>query len=99
MAINGKYNVTLQTPMGPQSGIINFRTEGNVLHGDAQLVGGSGTFTGTVDGENAKWSSNVPNPMGGTLTLTFNVKVTETALSGTVVLGQFGTTSITGKKV
>ncbi len=99
MAINGKYNVTIQTPMGPQSGVVNFRTEGNVLHGDAQLVGGGGTFTGTVDGENAKWSSDVPNPMGGTLTLTFNVKVTATDLNGTVVLGPFGTSSITGKKV
>ena len=99
MAINGKYNVTLQTPIGPQNGVINLRTEGNVLHGDAQIAGGGGTFTGTVDGENGKWSTNVPNPMGGTLTLTFNVKVTETDLSGTVGLGQFGNASITGKKV
>ncbi len=99
MAINGKYNVTIQTPMGPQSGVVDFKTEGNVLHGNAQVAGGGGAFTGTVEGENGKWSSVVPNPMGGSLTLTFNVKVTATDLSGTVVLGQFGTASITGKKV
>ena len=99
MAINGTYNVTIQTPMGPQSGLVTFRTEGNVLHGDAQVAGGGGKFTGTVDGENGKWSSEVPNPMGGMLTLTFNVKVTATDLSGTVGLGPFGNTTVTGKKV
>jgi quinohemoprotein ethanol dehydrogenase len=99
MAINGTYNVTIQTPMGAQSGTVTFRTEGNVLNGDAQVAGGGGKFTGTVDGENGKWASEVPNPMGGMLTLTFNVKVTATDLNGTVVLGPFGTSTITGKKV
>lgn len=98
MAINGKYNVTIDTPMGPQSGVVTFRTEGNVLHGESVVAGGSGTFTGTVDGENGKWSSNIPSPMGGTITLTFDVKVTPTDLSGSVVLGPFGTSSVRGKK-
>ena len=98
MAINGKYNITIDTPMGPQSGSVTFRTEDKVLHGESQVAGGSGTFTGTVDGENGKWSSDVPNPMGGTLTLTFDVKVTATDLSGSVVLGPFGTSSVRGKK-
>lgn len=98
MAINGKYDVTIRTPMGPYNGTINFQTEGNILNGDILIAGGGGPFTGTVDGENGQWSSNVPSPMGGTLNLTFNVKVTETDLSGTVVLGGFGTTSITGKR-
>lgn len=99
MTINGKYNVTIDTPMGAQSGVVTFKTEGNVLHGEAQMAGSNGTFTGTVDGENAKWASTVPSPMGGNITLTFNVKVTATDLSGIVELGPFGSAAVTGKKI
>jgi len=98
MAINGKYNVTIDTPIGPQNGSVTFKIEGAVLHGDYQIAGSSGNFTGTADGENAKWNMTVPDPMGGNITLTFDVKVTSTDLFGSVILGHYGTWSVRGKK-
>jgi hypothetical protein len=98
MSINGKYNVTVDTPIGPQNGSVTFRSKGTVLNGDYQIAGGNGTFTGTVDGENAKWAMTVPDPMGGTITLTFDVKVTPSDLSGDVILGPYGNSFVRGKK-
>jgi hypothetical protein len=98
MAINGKYNVTIDTPIGPQNGSVTFKSEGAVLHGDYQIAGSNGNFTGTADGENAKWAMTVPDPMGGNITLTFDVKVTSTDLSGSGILGPYGTSSVRGKK-
>ena len=98
MAINGKYNVTIDTPIGLLNGSVTFKSESAVLHGDYQIVGSSGNFTGTVDGENAKWDMTVPNPIGGNITLSFDVKVTSTDLSGSIILGPYGTSYVRGKK-
>lgn len=98
MAINGKYNVTIDTPIGPQNGSVIFKIEGALLHGDYQIADSSGNFTGIADGENAKWNMTVPDPMGGNITFTFDVKVTSTDLSGSVILGHYGTLSVRGKK-
>ena len=99
MAINGTYNVTIDTPMGAQTGSLALKCEGNALSGTYQTPRGTQNFTGTAEGENAKWSITVPSPMGGQITLSFDCKVTDTDLSGSVQLGQFGTAPIKGKKV
>ena len=98
MAINGKYSVTFDTPIGPYSGNVTFKSEGAVLKGDYQIAWNNGNFTGTVDGEKGKWSVNVTDPMAGNVTLTFDVKVTATDLSGSVILGPYGSASIRGQK-
>jgi hypothetical protein len=98
VAINGKYNVTFDTPIGPYSGSVTFRSEGAILKGDYQIAGNNGNFTGTADGEKAKWSVTVADPMAGNVTLTFDVKVTTTDLSGSVILGPYGTSSVRGQK-
>ncbi len=98
MAINGTYNITLSTPMGAQTGTINFKCEGSALSGTYVTPRGTQNFTGTAEGENAKWSISVPSPMGGQLQLDFACKVTDTDVSGTVKLGSFGTAPVTGKK-
>jgi len=104
MAINGKYYVTVDSPIGLQNGSITFKSEGAVLRGDYrttdiyQIAGYSGSFTGTDDGENAKWTMNISDPMGGDIKLTFDRKVTPTDLSGSIILGPYGTRSVSGKK-
>jgi len=98
VAINGTYNVTIETPMGAQTSTVTFKTEGAVLSGTFQGRGGSQAFTGTVEGNNGKWSITVPSPMGGQITLSFNCQVTEKELTGSVQLGQFGTAPVKGTK-
>jgi hypothetical protein len=84
--------------MGAQTGTLVLKTEGNVLNGIYQTPRGNQNFTGTSEGESAKWSITVPSPMGGQITLNFDCKITETDLSGSVQLGQFGTAPIKGTK-
>jgi len=98
MAINGKYNLTFDTPVGTYSGSITFKSEGAVLKGDYQIAANNGSFTGTVDGERGKWSVTVMEPMAGNVTLIFDAKVTATDLSGSVILGPYGTSSVRGQK-
>ena len=68
------------------------------MHGDYMIAGGSVRFTGTANGKNAKWTMSVPDPTGGNITITFDVSVTTTGLSGSVILGPYGTWSVTCKK-
>ncbi|MDD5190379.1 MAG: hypothetical protein PHE50_04985 [Dehalococcoidales bacterium] len=98
MAINGKYNVTIDTPMGSGTGTCTFKSEGNNLSGDFETQFGNLKFTGTCNGENAKFTGTMPSPMGGMLNLTFNLQVTPADLSGTIDLGGYGTAPIKGKK-
>lgn len=98
MAVNGKYNVTVETPMGTGTGNITFKSEGTIVTGVFQSQFGDLNFAGTVEGENVKFSGTMPSPMGGNLTLTFNLKVTPTDLSGSIDLGGFGVAPIRGQK-
>lgn len=98
MAISGTYNVTIDTPMGAQTGNVSFKCDGSALSGTYQTSRGSQNFSGTAEGENAKWSITVPSPMGGQIKLDFTCKVTDTDLTGSVQLGQFGMAPIKGKK-
>ncbi|MDD5189778.1 MAG: hypothetical protein PHE50_01905 [Dehalococcoidales bacterium] len=98
MAINGTYNVTIDTPMGAQTGNVSFKCDGSTLSGSYQTSRGSQNFTGIAEGDKAKWSISVPSPMGGQINLSFDCKVTDSDLTGSVQLGQFGTAPIKGKK-
>jgi hypothetical protein len=98
MAVDGTYNVSMTTPMGTQTGTIIMKAAGSALSGTYKSARGDQAFTGTAEGDNAKFSMNVPSPMGGTLTLTFDVKVAGNDLSGSVQLGQFGNAPIKGTK-
>ncbi len=99
MAVDGTYNVEMSTPMGKQTGTVIFKCAGNALTGIYKTARGDQNFTGTVEGDTCKWQQTIPSPMGGTLTLSFNVKVTGNDLAGTVQLGQFGNAPMKGTKV
>ncbi len=99
MAVNGKYSVTIETPIGPQISVITFSTEGTTLIGETQIVGTPIKFTGTINGDNAKWSSTIPSPMGGYITLFFDLFITPTDLSGNVQLGEYGMGAVSGKRI
>jgi len=99
MAVDGTYNTEMSTPMGKQTGTCILKSEGSTLTGTYKTARGDQNFTGTVEGDACKWQMNIPSPMGGQLTLTFNVKVTAAGMEGTVQLGQFGNAPLKGTKV
>lgn len=99
MAVDGTYNTEMSTPMGKQTGTCILKSAGSVLTGTYKTPRGDQNFTGTVEGDACKWQMNIPSPMGGQMTLTFNVKVTGAGMEGSVQLGQFGNAPLKGTKV
>jgi len=97
MAIDGTYNVEMQTPRGTQTGQLIIKAAGNQVSGTYKSARGDQNFTGTADGDNLAWSINMQGP-AGSMKLDYKVKITGDELSGTVQLGQFGNAPIKGKK-
>ena len=47
MAVDGKWNLTIKTPMGDQKGVLTLKQDGGNLNGSVKLGAfGTSTFTG-----------------------------------------------------
>jgi len=97
MAIDGTYNLTVNTPMGAQQSQVILKTEGNTLTGTQS--GSSGVETikdGKVSGNEAEWSIMTSTPFGP---IKLEFKLT---FSGNKVTGQavtpFGPSPVEGTK-
>ena len=99
MAVDGTYNIEVQTPMGNRPGKLTLKADGDSLSGSYDGgMGGEQAFSGgTVSGDEATWSISVSGPMGQ-MKLDFKVTVTGDDVSGQVQLGSFGTGNIKGKR-
>lgn len=95
MAVNGKWNLTIKTPMGEQKGVLTLEQSGAALTGAMSGAMGSVPIeNGAVEGDTVKWSAKVTSPMP--ITLEFTGKVEGASLNGTVKLGAFGSSTFTG---
>ena len=97
MAVDGKWNITMKTPMGEQNGTVSLAANGGELTGE--MSGSTGTVAienGKVDGDAVSWHAKIKNPMP--MTLEFDGKVDGDAISGNVKLGAFGTSQFTGAR-
>ncbi len=97
MAVDGKWNMTMKTPMGEQNGTLDLKADGGALTGE--MSGATGTVQieeGKVDGDNVSWNAKITTPMP--MTLEFEGKVEGDALSGTVKLGAFGNAPFSGAR-
>jgi hypothetical protein len=93
MAIDGKWNVTVQSPIGAQKSEFTFSSNGATLTG---AQGGTPITDGKVDGDNVSWSAAITSPMP--MTLSFAGTVTGDSLSGTVKAGNFGAFPFSGSR-
>jgi hypothetical protein len=98
MAIDGTYKVEVSTPRGAQTGDLTIKSAGNTVSGTYKTQRGDQAFTGTLDGNKAKWTINVQSPMGS-MAIGYDVTFSGNDLTGTVSMGQFGNSPIKGKKV
>ena len=97
MSIDGKWNLTINTPMGAQSSTIDFKSEGSTLTGtQTGAQGAQAIENGAANGDEASWSIDIVVPMP--MTLTFNGKVAGDKISGTVTLGAFGDSTFMGER-
>jgi hypothetical protein len=97
MAVDGKWNLKIKTPMGEQSGTLDLKAEGSTLAGTMSgNMGAVSIENGSVAGDAVKWSAKVTSPMP--ITLEFDGKVAGDSISGNVKLGAFGTSTFSGAR-
>ena len=98
MAVDGTWNVTVNTPMGARPGTLVLTSAGSALSGSYGGPQGSVPFAdGKVDGNNVEWTVTVPGPMGQ-MALGFKGAVDGDSMSGTVQLGTFGQGTFSGTR-
>lgn len=95
MSVDGTWNVTVNSPMGPQPSTLTIKAEGDSLTGTQSAQGNSQPIAnGKVDGDNVSWSNSITTPFP--MTLEFSGKVEGDKISGTVKAGAFGSFPFSG---
>ncbi len=98
MAVDGTYNIELNTPMGTQSAKVTLKADGNSLSGSVVSNMGEQTFDGgTVTGDEFAWSVEMSGPMGQ-MQLDYKGNVSGDEISGQIQLGSFGSATFKGTR-
>jgi|SRR5580698_2340446 hypothetical protein len=62
--VDGKWNITIKTPMGDKSGVLELKSDGNALTGSLSDAEHHATITdGRITGNNLSWSAKITEPM------------------------------------
>jgi hypothetical protein len=89
MAVDGKWNITMSTPMGERKATLNLTSSGGTLTGtQGDDTGSAEIFEGTVSADDVAWKLSITNPMP--LTLAFTGKVAGDSMSGQMGIGVMG---------
>ena len=97
MAVDGKWEITISSPLGAQKDTLDLTANGGALTGTQQAAQGSGPLeNGKVDGDSLSWSAKISSPMP--MTLDFTGTVDGDKLSGSVKAGSFGSFPFTGNR-
>lgn len=79
--VQGRWNITIKTPVGDKSGVLELKTEGTRLTGslsDAEHF--AAISDGTVEGNQLRWSAKITKPMR--MSLKFTAIVEADRISG-----------------
>lgn len=97
MSAAGTWNITTNTPMGAQKGVLTLEVDGNNLTGNMSGAQGSIDLeNGQVDGDSVSWHAKITQPMP--MTLEFSGTIDGDSISGSVKLGAFGTATFSGER-
>jgi hypothetical protein len=89
MSVDGKYELELQTTLGPQHISLTLKTDGSSLGGNMDGHFGQQSFNGgTVKGNDIAWSVKLHSPMG-VMQLDVKGTVNGNSIEGQVQLGSF----------
>jgi hypothetical protein len=96
--ISGVWNFMVEAPQGTGTPVFTFKQDGENLTGTYKGALGEAPLTGTVKGNDVKFSIKV-TVQGQALTVAYTGKVEgKDKMKGTVVLGDFGEAKWTAKK-
>jgi hypothetical protein len=80
--VQGKWHITIKTPMGDQSGVLDLRTDGTALTGSLFNAEHRAEISdGRVDGNKLSWSAKITKPMR--MSFKFTATVEADRISGT----------------
>ncbi|HWI86302.1 MAG TPA: hypothetical protein VNT42_08285 [Sphingomonas sp.] len=95
--VDGKWNCTVESPMGGQEFMLTVLSSGDRFSGSAEgSIGRKEIADGSVDDKTLTWTMHISKPMP--LTLACRADVTGDELAGTVKAGIFGSFPIAGKR-
>jgi hypothetical protein len=95
--IEGKWNITLKTPMGDKSGVLALSVVGDKLTGSLSDAEHHVVLSdGKVQGNKLSWSAKITKPMH--LNFKFTAIVEENRISGTA-RHMLGTATFTGTRL
>ena len=97
MSADGKWKITINTPMGAQELTADITTSGDSFTGKTEGRMGSGEVSGKVAGDTLTWNTDITQPMP--MTLNFEAKVDGDKMTGNVKLGAFGNAALTGDRI
>jgi hypothetical protein len=94
MSIAGKYDITVQSPMGAQPSVLEINADGSgtqSAQGRTQPIA-----NGKIDGNTISWSNSITTPFP--MTLEFVGTVDGDKIAGNVKAGSFGSFPFSGKR-
>jgi hypothetical protein len=97
MQVDGLWNVFVKTPMGPQKGVLDLRSEGAQVFG--KLTNGLGEMVlenGRIEGTRLIFSLKMTKPIR--MTFEHDVIVEGDRMTGTVKAGFLGTAPFNGQR-
>ena len=99
MSVDGTWNITIQTPMGPREASLLLQANGEQLSGTfGNQRGSNEIFDAAAHGDDLSFSTDFEGAMGK-MKLDFKGSVSGDAMSGDVVFGQFGNGTFSGTRV
>jgi hypothetical protein len=98
MAVDGTWNLTVNTPMGEQKSTLVVASSGNTLTGTQSAGHGEGKpiEDGEINGNEISWKASITKPMA--MTLQFSGTVEGDTINGSVKLGMFGSAKFSGAR-
>ena len=97
MTADGNWNLVVSTPIGERRATLSLKADGGTLTGSQMADGNTAeTFDSTVNGNQLAWKVSISDPMP--LTLEFSGTVDGNELTGSVMLGNFGSSSFSGTR-
>ena len=95
--VDGAWNCTVSSPMGPQNSTLTLKSDGNGFSGtNSGAMGSIDVTDGKIDGDaiSFRMALKIPMPMD----LDCKATIAGDSLTGTVTAGAFGTWPLTGQR-
>jgi hypothetical protein len=87
--VQGKWNITIKTPMGDKSGVLDLKTDGTALTGSLSSDEYQAAISdGKMDGNKLSWSAKITKPMRMSFKFTATVEADRISGAAKHLLGK-----------